>query len=195
MIRKADTVKYYELRVSNRVLSFLSDSFGTIDQIIKEGRKIAYFSERNPNVNTNSSSTQLVNSLRELNLVRPATDFTMTINIGKLYSNIFPVYKDIAPDIGMMENREYENFQGLSYENIEKVKNSLKSILTKDEYAVISTRYGLEDSNMHSQANTSRILGITTDTVMTHEIKANFKIKASTTFPRLICIRKHYSIV
>lgn len=164
MARKAaELMSPDQLSLSERTRMYLDKSFDSVDTLVKSGRIIAFEHEEDASRIEHSLKweQELASALKKAGFIRPAADFATTFRINALYAAVYVSYKEMfITSISQLSNREYENFQSLSDEEINKVKTALSDQLTKEQYAVICSRFGLLDNKPKSLAKVSQQLGI-----------------------------------
>lgn len=172
MVRKAEEIKsIYELNIPDSTKAFLERKFGSLDEIIRYGRAVAYGS--GSKMPPKKYETELASALEEAGLVRPRTDFALTFRIAKLYGKIFPEHKtDFVTHTYQLSNEQYENFVGVSKRDVEELKNLISHFVTEKQYKVICRRFGLDYNTDQDYASVSKLFGMQELRVRKHEDKA-----------------------
>lgn len=165
--------------------AYLESNFSSIGDIIKYGRCLAYDSE---STTFSEWETELVNAVKEAGFVRPKTDFARSFNIGSLYADIFGFYDGFdgfIRRIDQLSNEQYESFVGMSDETIERVKLSLRTVLTERQYEVIYLLYGLGDSERQTPKTIAQRLQISVSSVYNTKTYAESHLRRYNTLPAL----------
>lgn len=191
MIRKAETLKSLdELNLSARTKTYLNSNFGSIEDIIWEGRVDAYEQDLGIQLRDKAPKwkSELISALINAGFIRPTADFLMTFRINALYRIVYEEWgSHFNSSIGQLSNELYEEFKGLSDETIEEVKVSLRNRLTEKEYKILCLRFGLDYTGMLKDLETvGRHFYITRERVRQYEAKALRKLKhPMTTLPAI----------
>ncbi len=190
MVRKAETLKSLdELNLSARTKAYLNNNFDSLEEIIIEGRIDAYIHSLDARKSSMPKwKTELISALTDAGFIRPVSHFRMTFSVNALYSIVYLEWKDcFYTSIGQLSNEQYEEFESLSSEVIEEVKDSLRNRLTEREYEIFCLRFGLDRTGTLKDLETvGKYFGITRERVRQHEAKALKKLRHHiTTLPAI----------
>lgn len=182
MVRKAETIgSLSELNVSNRTRAYLKKNFDSVDDVIKHGRYLAYKFDR---VDSPKWESELISAVNEAGLVRPKKDFTKSLGVGRLYARVFFGNREcFIGHILQLSSEQYESFIGVSDEDIENVKVSIRDRLTELEYKVICLRCGLDGDEGRSPEAVAKYIQTTRERVLQIEAKATRKLARGNTLP------------
>lgn len=181
-IRKAETLKHLtELNLSTRTKTYLASKFNSLDEVIFEGRLMAHNRANYPEKFKRKAMIELVNALDMAGFIRHDID-TASFAISQIYRMVscdtidvtIPVNFErpsrVAKRIGddgmhsctdyRARNEKYENFRNPTSDQINTVRESLKTRLTDAEYALIAYELGLENGKTHNIAQISEYLNI-----------------------------------
>lgn len=183
MVKKAETLKSLaELNLSKRTCAYLERGYGSTNEIIKEGRIIAFGYQKYPEMFNTAPKwkLELITALEKAGFIRPVTDFAQSLNINSLYGALHGYYdRGFITSIDQLTNEQYENFKGYDKVKIEAIKSALQSQLTKMELEIISYRFGLEDGCNASLDDCKEHFGVTRERIRYCEAKALRKLRAS----------------
>ena len=197
MIRKASTINSIdELGLTG------AEKFGvSAEQVIWSGRQMSYYSKYSdywPEV-VDESIKELIGALDKAGLIRHDIE-PKCFSIGYLYSMVFrhssgadiskfPVmFSDFLKDQsspseeGNMAvdyargNRNYENFEPPTDDQLDYVVWILKATLTDREYAVLAYRSGLDRERQHDREHTAEKFHVTREYISWIENKAARKL-------------------
>lgn len=174
MVKKVTELRSIgELKLSTRSQACLRGRYPSIDEMVWCGRVMAY----KVTGKLGRSATELVYALDKAGFIRH------DINAGSFRLNLLyhAVYQD--PDITYRlndfykkgdyysANECYESFKNPTNDQIETVKEALKTCLSDEEYTIIARYSGLEDGKPQSCDITATELGISQNVV--RQIKAD----------------------
>ena len=185
MVRKAETLKSLdELNLSARTRAYLEKNFYSIGDVIKHGRFLVYASGSVP---PEKWKSELAAAVKEAGFIRPKTDFARSFRIGFLYNIIFldDGREAFIWHVYQLSNEQYESFVGVSDEEIESVKLSLRDRLTTREYTVICRRFGLDGDEGYDLESVAQYFRITRERVRQIEAKAIRKLQCHNTLPAI----------
>ncbi len=189
MIRRAETLKTLdELNLSARTKAYLNSNFDSLEEIVREGRIDAYMHTLTQKSAMPKWKAELISALTDAGFIRPASHFRMTFLVNLLYSIVYLEWKDcFNTSIEQLSNEQYEEFESLSSEAIEEVKDSLRNRLTEREYEILCLRFGLDyTGTLKDFEAVGKHFGITRERVRQHEVKALRKLKyPMTTLPAI----------
>ena len=179
-VRKSETLKSLdELNLSARIKGYLKGHFGSIDEIVRQGRIVAFQQELGVQLNEEAKwRSELPPALKGAGFIRPATDFIMTFHINAIYRIRFREWENcFVTSIEQLSNKQYEDFRALSDEYVEDVKHSLQERLTDREYKLVFLRFGLDGNKARTFGAIADYFGITTERVRQIDIKALRKLR------------------
>ncbi len=191
MVRKAESLKSLdELNLSDRTKIYLNSNFGSIEDVVWEGRVDAYEQDLGiqPRDKAPKWKSELISALMDTGFIRPTADFLMTFHINALYRIVYKEWGDhFNSSIEQLSNEQYEEFEALSSEVIEEVKASLQDRLTEKEYEILYLRYGLDYTGRCKNLETvGKQFGVTRERVRQFEAKALRKLShPRTTLPAI----------
>lgn len=159
-----------KLNVSKGTLTLLEKNFTTIDDIVRCGRITAY--SQGDSTGSPKYKLDLAEALEKAGFIRPRTDFAKTFHVRALYSAIYGNAKgEFLTRIDQLSNEQYENFVGLSDEDIKSVLDSLSERLSSSEvFGVVCRYFGLRSDKRENLESIAQYFGTTREDI--REIKA-----------------------
>lgn len=186
-VRKVKSLKNIEeLGLSSVTEGYLVNNY-SLDDTVREGRISA------AKMGTSFEMTfkaqrwrmELVSALRRTGFLRPVEDFTMALNLGSLYSAVFPgIY---MTSVDQLTNQFYEEFRGLR-EEIKEVVMSLQGQLSEKEFEMICYHFGLDGEDARSLNSLSRHFGMTREFARQIEAETLTKLREHNTLPQIAAI-------
>ena len=192
MVKKAGTLVIDQLTVSDTTKDYLLKHFDSIDEIVREGRIMAF------KIDTTHKkyakwSLDLVSALRSSGYILPTECIATILNVGRLYVCMFEDYQHEVPSkIENISNEQYEDLRVLSKDELEELENILDT-LPERERKVICSYYGLCGNPAQTLRSIAKDLGITVELVRQIQNKAIRKLRhpaRSRRFPAFFSSRK-----
>ena len=179
MVRRAETLKLDELKLSNRARFQIKKSGMTLDDLVLTGRKIATdcTTRFEPAEKEPKWKQELTSALYEAGFIRDDLNVGVC-RIWLLYTVIL-TYTSSFPEFikyNSFTNQDYEQLATVSDEDLRKVEEVLSS-LAPMERATIERRFGLHSIKLYDLEEIGRELRITRERVRQHEAKALRKLK------------------
>ena len=187
MTRKAIGITFDDLDLDPRTRGYLERNFCSATDAILDGRWMAYTKSMRPRPDKrmNKWALDLIAVLEKEGFVRPASDFTLTFNINRLYTDVYDDL-DIATGFDYFDNEGYENFLSITEDEYRAVTKVLKESLTEDEKEFISFHYGLSRGGLsHTFTNTRNLFGLTERQATTLELSALAKLREQDLLPKI----------
>lgn len=182
-----------KLNVSKETLTRLEKKFATVDDAVRCGRITAY--SQKGGAGSLKWKSDLAKALKEAGFVRPRTDFAKTFHVGALYSAIYGNTKGkFLTRIDQLSNEQYENFVGLSDEDIKSVLDSLSERLSSSEvFGVVCRYFGLRSDERENFESIAQYFNTTEKYI--REIKAGAlgKLRDFNTLPVIFDAPSEYS--
>jgi hypothetical protein len=172
MVKKATEFSLNELKLSNPTKKYLRTHFSSDDEIVREGRIIAYLFGNNSKI-TPKSKRELVQELDKHGYIRH--DITEeTFNVNRLYHECYRDFKNFyIPTTALsLSNEEYELFENPTAPFLEMLRDTLRLHLSELEYDVIVCRFGFTGEKALSRKATVEKLGETEARVLRAEKNA-----------------------
>ena len=202
------------LSVSEGTRTRLKKNFATVDDVVRCGRITAY--GQGDSTDSPKWKSELVETLKEMGFIRPRTDFAKTFHVGALYSAIYGNAKgEFLTRINQLSNEQYENFVGLSDEDIKSVLDSLCERLSSSEerlssseerlssskkrlpsskvFEVVCRHFGLRSDKRENLESIAQHFGTTKENVRKIEARALNKLRYFNTLPVLFDAPSEYS--
>ena len=135
-----------ELKLSKRTQSLLRRQFGSIEEVVRVGRALDYYLECTSHPYRAAKwELELVLALKNAGFIRPWTDFALRQKIGAIYYTVYMEKESVFLfDIESLSSEEYENFQGLTDEEISSVMDVFRGLFTDDQhFDIFCRRHGL----------------------------------------------------
>ena len=189
-----------ELSVSEGTRTRLKKNFATVDDVVRCGRIAAY--SQKGGADSLKWKSELVETLKEMGFIRPRTDFAKTFHVGALYSAIYGNAKgEFLTRINQLSNEQYENFVGLSDEDIKSVLDSLcerlssskKRLPSSKVFEVVCRHFGLRSDKRENLESIAQHFGTTKENIRKTEARALNKLRYFNTLPVLFDAPSEYS--
>lgn len=166
------------LALSIRTMNFVKKHFTLYEEVLMYCRSVAY------EKNLPGWKSELVSALKQAGFIRPETDFAMSFRVRDIYMAVFLRRRESLVDyLYNFSSDEYENFVGISDDDLESVKLSLRDRLSDKEYEVLSRRFGLDYEVRQSRDFVGCSLGITAEYVRQLEARAIRKLRSRNNLP------------
>lgn len=181
------------LNISKGTRTRLEKNFITIDDIVRCGRIAAY--SQGDSTDSPKWKSELVKALKETGFIRPRTDFAKTFHVGALYSAIYGNTKgEFLTRIDQLSNEQYENFVGLSDEDIKSVLDSLCERLSSSKvFEVVCRHFGLRSDKRENLESIAQYFGTTKEYIRKIEAGALKKLRDFNTLPVIFDAPSEYS--
>ncbi|MBR3056099.1 hypothetical protein IKG64_02160 [Candidatus Saccharibacteria bacterium] len=167
-----------KLNLSSLTRTYLKKHFDSDEEVIQCGRSVAYED------NLPKWKAELVSALNQAGFIRPETDFVMSFRVRDVYMAVFLRRRESLADyLYKFSSDEYENFVGISDDDLESVKLSLRDRLSDKEYEVLSRRFGLDYEVCQSLDYVGRSLGVTAEYARQLEARAIRKLRLRNNLP------------
>lgn len=187
MIRKAAEVcSFSDLDINPKTRGYIERNYPTIAGAIMDGRWIAY--SRNTYLKTKKLhkwTMDLLSALDEGGFIRPASDFTLTFNVNRLYTSVYNEL-DLPTGFDYLDNESYENFQPITDDEYKAVKAVLNRFLDDEERDFLSYYYGLSRGGLsHTFTSTRNLFGLTEGQAANLELSALSKLRERDLLPQI----------
>jgi len=181
MVKPARTLELGELNVSKGTRTRLEK----IDDVVRCGRIAAY--SQGDSTDSPKWKSELVEALKEMGFIRPRTDFAKTFHVGALYGAIYGNAKgEFLTRIDQLSNEQYENFVGLSDEDIKSVLDSLCERLSSSKvFEVVCRHFGLRSDKREKPESIAQYFNTTKEDIRKIEARALKKLRYFNTLPAI----------
>lgn len=185
MVKRARTLRSLDdLNLSAGARIYLERGFDCIDDVVKYGRAVAY--KDDGSMTLLKWKLELVSALQEAGFIRSKADFAKSFCVGALYQVVFNDYEgSFVTQIEQLSSEQYERFVSVADEDVEAVKEALRSRLSERECDIMCYRFGLNDGNMKDYAAVGRYFNVTRGCVCQAEERALRKLREYNALPTL----------
>lgn len=174
-----------ELNLSFKTKAFLLKNYRTVEEIVWEGRRLAYLSSEGQSKTGEKQAPfeELILALDSAGFIRH--DITPgSFCINSLYQEIFPEADlKLATKMDKLNNEDYENFRIPNFFLIYLMKGLLEVKLGDRDGGVVEYYFGFSDGSNHSTKETAAHFGLEYDTTRNILLSAKHKLRYENPLP------------